>query len=91
MMNNKVITENEFMQKEKLQLLQTVATLKRLKGHDDLIADLVERAKGKPEDMLKGLSEELTRLQQGYREGSLGHTLVQERIDELEGDVTHGC
>ena len=90
MVNNKVIRENEFMQKEKLQLLHTVATLKRLGGHDDLIGELVERAKGKPEDMLNGIPEELTRLQQGYRETSLGHRLLQDCIDEMEGVIANG-
>ena len=55
MVNNKVIRENEFMQKEKLQLLHTVVTLKRLGGHDGLIAELVERAKGKPEEDRKSV------------------------------------
>lgn len=90
MMNRKVIRENEFMQKEKLQLLQTVATLRRLGGHDDLIGELVERAKGKREEMLTGIPEQLTRLQQDYKEGSLGHRLLQERIDEMEGVIENG-
>ena len=85
MFNSKAIEENEFMPKQKILLLRTVATLKRLGGNDGLIEELVEKARGKTEDMLVGLLEKLEALQQKYREGSTGYCKLQEIIDELEG------
>ena len=85
MFNSKAIEENEFMPKQKILLLRTVATLKRLGGNDGLIEELVEKARGKTEDMLVGLLEKLEALQQKYREGSTGYRKLQEIIDEIEG------
>ena len=85
MFNSKAIEENEFMPKQKILLLRTVATLKRLGGNERLIEELVEKARGKTEDMLVGLLEKLESLQRKYREGSTGHCRLQEIIDELEG------
>ena len=67
MLNSKAIEENEFMPKQKILLLRTVATLKRLGGNEGLIEELVEKARGKTEDMLVGLLEKLEALQQKYR------------------------
>lgn len=85
MFNSKAIEENEFMPKQKILLLRTVATLKRLGGNEGLIEELVEKARGKTEDMLVGLLEKLEALQQKYREGSTGYRKLQEIIDEIEG------
>ena len=85
MLNSKAIEENEFMPKQKILLLRTVATLKRLGGNEGLIEVLVEKARGKTEDMLVGLLEKLESLQGKYREGSTGYCKLQEIIDELEG------
>ena len=85
MVNSKAIEENEFMPKQKILLLRTVATLKRLGGNEGLIEELVEKARGKTEDMLVGLLEKLEALQQKYREGSIGYRKMQEIIDEIEG------
>lgn len=85
MFNSKAIEENEFMSKQKILLLRTVATLKRLGGNDGLIEELVEKARGKTEDMLVGLLEKLEALQRKYREGSTGYRKLQEIIDEIEG------
>jgi len=85
MLNSKAIEENEFMPKQKILLLRTVATLKRLGGNEGLIEELVEKARGKTEDMLVGLLEKLEALQQKYREGSTGYRKLQEIIDEIEG------
>ena len=85
MLNSKAIEENEFMPKQKILLLRTVATLKRLGGNEGLIEKLVEKARGKTEDMLVGLLEKLEALQQKYREGSIGYRKLQEIIDEIEG------
>ena len=85
MFNSKAIEENEFMPKKKILLLRTVATLKRLGGNERLIEELVEKARGKTEDMLVGLLEKLESLQRKYREGSTGYCRLQEIIDELEG------
>lgn len=85
MLNSKAIEENEFMPKQKILLLRTVATLKRLGGNERLIEELVEKARGKTEDMLVGLLEKLEALQQKYREGSTGYRKLQEIIDEIEG------
>lgn len=63
MFNCKAIEENEFMPKQKILLLRTVATLKRLGGNERLIEELVEKARGKTEDMLVGLLEKLESLQ----------------------------
>lgn len=85
MFNSKAIEENEFMPKQKILLLRTVATLKRLGGNERLIEELVEKARGKTEDMLVGLLEKLESLQRKYRECSTGYCRLQEIIDELEG------
>jgi len=85
MLNSKAIEENEFMPKQKILILRTVATLKRLGGNEGLIEELVEKARGKTEDMLVGLLEKLEALQQKYREGSTGYRKLQEIIDEIEG------
>ena len=85
MFNSKAIEENEFMPKQKILLLRTVATLKRLGGNEGLIEELVEKARGKTEDMLVGLLEKLEALQHKYREGSTGYRKLQEIIDEIEG------
>jgi len=85
MFNSKAIEENEFMPKQKILLLRTVAVLKRLGGNEGLIEELVEKARGKTEDMLVGLLEKLESLQGKYREGSTGYCKLQEIIDELEG------
>ena len=85
MLNSKAIEENEFMPKQKILLLRTVATLKRLGGNEGLIEELVEKARGKTEDMLVGLLEKLESLQGKYREGSTGYCKLQEIIDEIEG------
>ena len=85
MLNSKAIEENEFMPKQKILLLRTVATLKRLGGNEGLIEELVEKARGKTEDMLVGFLEKLEALQQKYREGSIGYRKLQEIIDEIEG------
>ena len=85
MFNSKAIEENEFMPKQKILLLRTVAVLKRLGGNEGLIEELVEKARGKTEDMLVGLLEKLEALQQKYREGSTGYRKLQEIIDEIEG------
>ena len=85
MFNSKAIEENEFMPKQKILLLRIVATLKRLGGNERLIEELVEKARGKTEDMLVGLLEKLESLQRKYREGSTGYCRLQEIIDELEG------
>ena len=83
--NSKVITENEFMQKRKIFLLRIVATLKRLGGNENLIEELVERARRNDEFMLDGLLEKLTELQSGYREKTSAYYRLQEIIDEIEG------
>ena len=44
MFNSKAIEENEFMPKQKILLLRTVAVLKRLGGNEGLIEELVEKA-----------------------------------------------
>ena len=85
MVNSKAIEENEFMPKQKILVLRTVAVLKRLGGNEGLIEELVEKARGKTEDMLVGLLEKLEALQQKYREGSIGYRKLQEIIDEIEG------
>ena len=85
MFNSKAIEENEFMPKQKILLLRTVAILKRLGGNERLIEELVEKARGKTEDMLVGLLEKLETLQCKYREGSTGYRKLQEIIDEIEG------
>jgi len=83
--NNKVITENEFMQKTKILLLRAVAMLKRLGGNEELIEELVEKARKNDETMLDGLLEKLTELQSGYKEKSYAYCRLQEIIDEIEG------
>lgn len=83
--NNKVITENEFMQKTKILLLRAVATLKRLGGNEELIEELVEKARKNDVTMLDGLLEKLTELQSGYKEKSFAYCRLQEIIDEIEG------
>ena len=83
--NNKVITENEFMQKKKILLLRAVATLKRLGGNEELIEELVEKARKNDDSMLDGLLEKFTELQSGYREKSSAYCRLQEIIDEIEG------
>lgn len=66
MIQNKVIRENEFMPREKLLLLQTVSTLKRLGESEELIGKLLEKAKSEKEQMLAGLPEQLTVMQEKY-------------------------
>lgn len=85
MFNSKAIEENEFMPKQKILLLRTVATLKRLGGNERLIEELVEKARGNSGNMLDGLLEKLEALQSKYREGTTGYCKLQEIIDELEG------
>lgn len=85
MLNSKAIVENEFMPKQKILLLRTVATLKRLGGNESLVEELVEKARGNGEDMLDGLLENMMSLQSKYRELSPGYCKLQEIIDELEG------
>ncbi len=85
MLNSKAIEENEFMPKQKILLLRTVATLKRLGGNESLVEELVEKARGNGEDMLDGLLEKMKSLQSKYRELSPGYCKLQEIIDELEG------
>ena len=67
MLNSKAIEENEFMPKQKILLLRTVATLKRLGGSESLVEELVEKARGNGEDMLDGLLEKMKSLQSKYK------------------------
>lgn len=76
MIQNKVIRENEFMPREKILLLQTVSTLKRLGESEELIGKLLEKAKGEKEQMLAGLPEQLTVMQEKYTEESYGYTTL---------------
>ncbi len=85
MLNSKAIEENEFMPKQKILLLRTVATLKRLGENESLVEELVEKARGNDEDMLDSLLEKMKSLQSKYRELSPSYCKLQEIIDELEG------
>ncbi len=85
MIQNKVIRENEFMPREKILLLQTVSTLKRLGESEELIQKLLEKAKGPKEEMLIGLKEQLTVMQGKYTEESYGCEVLQALIDDLNG------
>ncbi len=85
MIQNKVIRENEFMPREKILLLQTVSTLKRLGESEELIGKLLEKAKGEKEQMLAGLPEQLTVMQEKYTEESYGYTTLQRLIDDMNG------
>jgi len=59
--------------------------LKRLGGNEELIEELVEKARKNDETMLDGLLEKLTELQSGYKEKSSAYCRLQEIIDEIEG------
>lgn len=85
MIQNKVIQENEFMPREKILLLQTVSTLKRLGGNDELIQKLLEKARGEKEQMLVGLPEQLTVLRDKYSVESYGYEVLQKLVDDLNG------
>lgn len=85
MIQNKVIKENEFMPREKILLLQTVSTLKRLDEREELIQKLLEKAKGPKEEMLIGLKEQLTVMQGKYTEESYGYGALQKLIEDLNG------
>ena len=85
MIQNKVIRENEFMPRETILLLQTVSTLKRLGESEELIGKLLEKAKGEKEQMLAGLPEQLTVMQEKYTEESYGYTALQRLIDDMNG------
>ena len=85
MIQNKVIRENEFMPREKILLLQTVSTLKRLSESEELIQKLLEKAKDPKEEMLVGLREQLTVMQTKYTEESYGYEALQGLIDDLDG------
>lgn len=85
MIQNNVIRENEFMTREKILLLQTVSTLKRLGEGEELIEQLLEKAKGEKEQMLTGVPEQLTVLRGKYREESYGYEALQRLIDDMNG------
>lgn len=85
MIQNNVIRENEFMTREKILLLQTVSTLKRLGEGEELIEKLLEKAKGEKEQMLTGVPEQLTVLKGKYREESYGYEALQRLIDDMNG------
>lgn len=85
MIQSKVIKENEFMSREKILLLQTVSTLKRLGGNDELVQKLLEKAKGEQEQMLVGLPEQLTVLRDKYTVESYGYEVLQGLINDLNG------
>ena len=85
MIQNNVIRENEFMTREKILLLQTVSTLKRLGEGEELIEKLLEKAKGEKEQMLAGVPEQLTVLREKYREESYGYEALQRLIDDMNG------
>lgn len=85
MIQSKVIKENEFMSREKILLLQTVSTLKRLGGNDELVQKLLEKAKGEKEQMLVGLPEQLTVLRDKYSVESYGYEVLQKLVDDLNG------
>ena len=85
MIQNNVIRENEFMTREKILLLQTVSTLKRLGEGEELIEKLLEKAKGEKGQMLAGVPEQLTVLKGKYREESYGYEALQRLIDDMKG------
>lgn len=85
MIQNKVIKENEFMPREKILILQTVSTLKRLGEREELIQKLLEKAKGPKDEMLIGLKEQLTVMQGKYTEESYGYGALQKLIEDLNG------
>ena len=85
MIQNNVIRENEFMTREKILLLQTVSTLKRLGEGEELIEKLLKKAKGEKEQMLTGVPEQLTVLKGKYREESYGYEALQRLIDDMNG------
>ena len=85
MIQNNVIRENEFMTREKILLLQTVSTLKRLGEGEELIEKLLKKAKGEKEQMLTGVPEQLTVLKGKYREESYGYEALQRLIDDMKG------
>ena len=81
--NSKAISENEFMSRKKMLLLQTISTLKGLAEDEELVKMLVERSKGEESEMLAGVKERLMVLAEKYPEDSYGHEALNRIIADL--------
>lgn len=81
--NSKAISENEFMSRKKMILLQTISTLKGLAEDEELVKMLVERSKGEESEMLSGVKERLMVLAEKYPEDSYGNEALNRIIADL--------
>ena len=81
--NSKAISENEFMSRKKMLLLQTISTLKGLAEDEELVKMLVERSKGEESEMLSGVKERLMVLAEKYLEDSYGNEALNRIIADL--------
>ena len=53
--------------------------------NNEIMQKLLEKAKGEKEQMLAGLPEQLTVMQEKYTEESYGYTALQRLIDDMNG------
>lgn len=83
--NSMAIKENEFMSKEKLQLLKAVVVLSKLGVKGDIIDEIQKRSQMENSKCLVGFEKSLIKIRNRYSNESVGYESIQQLLDQLEG------